>query len=151
MIKKKRKEYYDFSDLVKEVNEKLGIDQREAGKYFHPDTGNFKEWHKEKGYPDIDPDGKIPDHSQIWFKEYGKDCQNGKWKDTPYLDFWHFQIDNLFMYDVSNDSMNSLYVGIDDPDWDCKFEPWQLEIQKVYHELFYDLSVGGWIEVHLSW
>jgi len=46
MIKKKIKEYYDFSDLVKEVNEKLGIDQRKAGKYFHPDTGNFKEWHK---------------------------------------------------------------------------------------------------------
>ena len=151
MIKKHTKDYYNFYDLVDEVDKKIGFDQRDAGKHFHPDTGKFEDWHKEKGYPDIDPEGKIVSHSQIWFTEYNKDCKDGKWKDTPYLDFWHFQLEKLFINEVSNDSMNGLYVGLDEAEWQCDFEPWQLEIQKVYHELFYDISDHGWIDVNLSW
>ena len=43
MVEKKTKEYYDFFDLVKAVDEKLGFDQRDAHKHFGGEYKDF--WH----------------------------------------------------------------------------------------------------------
>ena len=65
------------------------------------------------------------------------------------MDFWHWQMDNCFGDEVRNDSFNSLYVGLDEIE--MLEEDWQLVIQKVYHELFFDISDNGWIDVRMCW
>ena len=103
MAKKKIKEYYEFFDLVEEVDNKLGYDQRDADKHFGGD----------------------------------------------YKDYWHYQLDNLFTSEVSNDSMNSLYIGLDMEGFDAG--NWKYQIQKVYNELFADIAdEDGYVEVWIS-
>lgn len=150
-IKNKKLKFYDFFDLVETVDKKIGYDQRSAGKHFFPDTGNFTDWHKLKGYGQKDSEGKHPSSSQIWFSEYQKEISEGVWKDTPYLDFWHWQMDNCFSSELSNDSYNTFYVGDDINHFSDKPKEWQLEIQRVYKDLFFDISKDGYIEVSVSW
>ena len=79
-MEKQTLEYYDFFDFVKKVDEKLGFDQRDCGKYFHPTSGKFGDWCDSKNYPEIDPQGKHRGSSQIWFKNIIKISKiiNGK-------------------------------------------------------------------------
>lgn len=74
-------------------------------------------------------------------------------KKPPYMDFWHWQLDNCFGVNVQNDSHNRLYVGMDQNEWGFskKTEQWQLVIQKVWMDLFYEISNNGWINVYISW
>ena len=148
---KKSKSFYDFYELTELVDKELGFDQRDAGKHFYPDTYSFDKWHNVKGYPETDSDGKHKRSSQIWFAEYQAEIASGKIKDTPYCDFWHWQMDACFGSEISNDSMNSLYVGDDEDEIYQVANDWQMKIQKVYKKLFYDISDDGWIDVEISW
>lgn len=140
----------DFSTIQEVVASQLGFDIRDCGKHFYPETGKFADWHKKKRYPKKDPDGKAPNCSQIWFKEYMDEVQNGTWLDTPYLDFWHFQLDNCIddVENFKNDSINRLYVGKPFKHW----QPWQCTIQEKWNELFgSSADDDGYIDVWFSW
>jgi len=150
MAEKKTMEYYLFYDLNDEVEKSLGFDIRDCGKHFYPDTTSFDQWHKDKGYPETDSEGKHMNSSQIWFAEFKRDIAKGKIKKVPYLDFWHWQMDHCFGTEVRNDTYNTLYVGMDE-DYIGEMEPWQSGIQQKFHDLFYHLSDEGWINVYISW
>jgi len=150
MAKKITKEFYVLMDMNEEVSNSLGYVIRACGKHFFPQTISFKEWHKSKKYPKKDSEGKNMGSSKIWYKEYQEEIRKGLFKEVPYLDFWHWQIDNCFLENVYNDSYNSLYVGLEE-DTVGKMTFWQKEIQEKYYELFYHLSKDGWIDVRISW
>lgn len=140
----------DFLSMRDDVEAKLGFDIRDCGKHFYPETGNFTDWHKKKRLPKKDPDGKAPNCSQIWFSEYQDDIRAKRWLDTPYLDFWHFQLDNCFLDPdlIRNGTSVHLYVGKPFGDW----MEWQIEIQNAWNELFGSLAdENGYVEVWLSW
>lgn len=86
-------------------------------------------------------------------KELGYDLRNcGKYfypnqDKTPYLDFWHWQLDNCFDR-LSNDTYCHLYIGLD---FDT-ITVWQMEIQKTWNWLFRDIAdEGGHVWVWVSW
>lgn len=131
------------------VNSKLGYDQRGCGKHFFPDTINFDTWRKKKGYVGKDPDGKSWNSSQIWYAEWVLELSEGLYNETPYLDFWHWQIGNCIVdrENFRNDSIQTIYVGMD-----LVFtEEWQRVIQQVWCNLYYELSDNGYLEVEVSW
>lgn len=140
---------YDFFEMKGLVEKDLGYDIRDCGKHFYPETGKFEDWHKKKKYPKYDSEGKEKSSSQIFFSEYMKDIREGKWLDTPYCDFWHFQLNNCFEGFNGNGSHNLLYIE------DCfhfKLEDWQKTIQNKYYELFKDLSdEDGYVSVYVEW
>lgn len=140
---------YLYSQMKQMVEDKLGFPFRGCGKHFYPDSGDFDDWIKHKGYPEFDSEGKPADSSQIWFKEYMDDSRNGKWLDTPYLDFWHFQLGYMFEGEVRNDSHQRLFVGYADQNVE---ETWIWDIQKVWKDLFGHLAdENGYVDVWLSW
>lgn len=56
-------------------------------------AGNhFDKWHRSKGYPIRDEQGKHKNSSQIWFKEYQRDPE-GVISSPAFFNFWHFCID----------------------------------------------------------
>lgn len=68
---------------------------------------DFDNWADSKGYGQTDPDGKRRGESNIWYKEWQSDIQNGVWKKVPYSSF----ID-MFMYDIEdlgNDESEEIY------------------------------------------
>lgn len=149
MVEKESLEYYDFHEMSKEVDKALGYRQRESGEHFYPDATSFYDWYKTTGYPEIDSDGKSVGSSQIWYAEYQVKIKSGELKEVPYCDFWHWQLDNVFMGDITNGCYINLSVSLDG--WD-NIEPWQLEIQWKWNELFGHLADGdGWIFVCVGW
>jgi hypothetical protein len=140
---------YRLNEMVDMVNAQLGYDQRACGKHFYPNTGDFNDWHKSKKYGKTDPSGLDQGSSQIWFKEFKTDVEQGDWLETPYLDFWHWQLDNCFMGEVSNDSNAMLSIH---PNKAYKSEHWQLEIQNTWYEMFKHIADSdGDINVFVSW
>lgn len=125
---------YDYMDIKKEVNTRLGYDMRSAGKHFYPESMTFEEWSKSTG---ID--------------NYGEYQKSGK--EIPYMDFWHFQADYCFMNGVSNDSYLKLYVGSPDDSEEFKdAEEWQKEIQRVWCDVCKDFKQKyGYITVWMCW
>jgi len=140
--------FYDFTEMVKLINKVLGYDQRKAGKHFYPDTGDFTDWHKMKKYPVNDEENKHFLSSQIWYKEYRNDIENGIWKDTPYMDFWHWQVDKGVNEGFSNDSYG--YVRIN-PEIAKNEKEWIKEIQQVWYDTFKEISVDGRVKIWISW
>jgi hypothetical protein len=66
----------------------------------------------------------------------------------PYLDFWHWQCDNCFFRPVFNDTYNKLYIGLEKQN----ITFWQLDIQKIWNELFKHLAdESGYINIWISW
>lgn len=131
------------------INGVLGYDQRKAGKHFFPGTGKFMDWHKLKKLPKIDSVGKDLFSSQSFSKMYKEDIKNKLWKETPYLDFWHFQIENCFNDDFRNDSYGTVNIGMEIVE---DAEPWQKEIQKVWNNTFKELAdKNDIVDVWISW
>jgi hypothetical protein len=67
----------------------------------------FDKWADSKGYGQTDPDGKRRGASNIWYKEWQDDINNGVWQKVPYCSF----ID-MFMYDIEdlgNDESEEIY------------------------------------------
>ncbi len=94
------------------------------------------------------------DNDILGFKtrDCGKHFHPNK-ENPPYMDFWHWQVDNCFGNNVQNDSHNRLYIGLDQNEWSFSTETlqWQLIIQKAWMDLFYSISENGWINVYMSW
>ena len=77
--------------------------------------------------------------------------KEGKWDETPYMDFWHWQMDNCVGDDFRNDTYSSVYVGMD-PSYLENAEDWQKEIQQVWNDEFKHLANEyGWIKIWVSW
>lgn len=63
-------------------------------------------------------------------------------QEDPYLDFWHWQLENVFRTEVRNDSVNTLYIGTDPK----KFKEgkgakeWQMHIQEIWYDMFKHLA-----------
>ncbi len=137
--------YYNFYELNDKVDDELGFNSRHCGKHFYPDSGTFDEWCDSKGYGKVDSEGKNRSSSNIWFKEYEEDAE---WKQVPYMDFWHWQLESCFLNDVRNDNYNKLYVGLDE----FRGADWQLKIQKTWNKLFKNIAnEEGYIDVWISW
>ena len=136
-------------DMCKNINQILGYDQRECGKQFYPETGTFDDWHKANNLKVKDGDGNHKNSSQIYFCWYQSDIASGKWKDTPYCDFWHWMLDNCFDANFRNDTEQHLYLGNLRITFHHK---WQKEIYKVWQSVYGHLcDEHGYIEVHVSW
>jgi len=143
------KTFHNFIEMCDLIDKKLGYSQRKCGKHFFPNTGDFYDWHKMKKYPNHDSEGKYLNSSQIWFAEYQKEISEGKWKDTPYMDFWHWQLKNCVNEDFKNDSYG--YVSIN-PECAKNAKSWQKEIQQVWYETFKDIAdENGHINIWISW
>jgi hypothetical protein len=152
ILKSTKIKFYNFDDLVKLVDQELGCDQRDCGKFFYPESLSFDEWHKIKKYPKKDKEGKYKGSSQIWYSEYQQEVNSGIIEETPYCDFWHKQLDSCFLDDVSNDSYNQLYVGLDDEVTQFAEDSWELYIQKIYNKLFKKMAnKDGYVSVRISW
>lgn len=148
-VSTREKKFYDFIEMCNEIDGILGFDQRDAGKHYHPDSGDFYEWCDSKGYGEKDPEGKYRGSSQIWFAEHQEECRDGKWFRTPYMDFWHWQLDNCVGHDFSNDSYSTVCVH---PDCASDAEEWQKEIQQVWWETYKDIAdENGYIDIWVSW
>jgi len=132
--------FYDFMEMTRAIDKILGYKQRDAGRHFFPGTGDFNDWHDKKGYPQIDSDGKDRGSSQIWFKEYEKDCADDKFKKRPYMDFWHWQMKHCVDDEgrFRNDTYNWVSVSMDCCDEET--EDWQREIMQVWHDTFKHLA-----------
>lgn len=150
-LKPQTKNFYNLMEMCDEVDNLLGFSQRGCGKVFYPDTGTFDDWHKEKGLPKIDPEGKEKSSSQLWYAEYMKEVKEGKWNETPYLDFWHWQLDNTLPESFRNDSYSQVYVGLDS--YIMKDAPdWVVAIQTAWHVLYKDVAdKHGDVDVWVSW
>ena len=131
-ISSRTKTFYDFIEMKHEIDRVLGYNQRGCGKHFHPTTGNFDDWCISKGYGDIDPDGIDRNSSRTWYGEYQEDIANSKWDDTPYLDFWHWQLKNCVNESFSNDSYGWVNIS---PRCAEDAEDWQKVIQQVFQDL----------------
>lgn len=84
-------EFYDYSEIQEYIEKKYAVKTRDyARKWEHS-----SEWHRKKGHVGkLDPEGKTLGSSQIWFREYQEDPE-GAAKEPPYLDFWHWLLDNI--------------------------------------------------------
>lgn len=143
--------FYNFIEMTHEIDRILGYEQRHCGKHFHPETGEFRDWCDTKGYGDHDSEGKFWNSSQIWFAEYQKDIADDKWDDTPYMDFWHWQLKNCVDESFRNDSYSKFSISMDYC-CDDETQPWQREIMQVWHDTFKHLAdEDGSINIWVSW
>lgn len=148
-ITKITKVMYDFGEMTDEIDRILGYSQRGCGKHFHPNTGEFEDWHKSKGYGRVDPEGKNIGDSQFWYAAYQQDIADGKFIETPYLDFWHWQLENCMNDGFHNDSCGYVIISMECAE---EAEDWQKEIQQVWHDTFIDIAdEDGCVEVWISW
>jgi hypothetical protein len=145
-----KKELMDFIEMCEQVNKVLGYDQRNAGKHFHPNSGNFEDWCNSKKLPEIDPEGKHRGSSQVWYAEYQKDILLRNWSETPYYDFWHWQLDNSVPCNFRNDSNSTLCI---DPDLVNLHTPrWVKVIHKVWISEFSEYADENFmINIKVSW
>ncbi len=150
MIKKHYIEAFDYNEMVEAVSKKVGVDitdSEKVGKKFFPKSVTLREWHKQKKYPKKDSDGKDVGSSKIWWNEFQEEIKNGL-EATPYLRFWHFQLDFcLSKNEVVNGCNTLLYVG----PLDEKAEPWQKKIQSIFGEVCKDISKDNYVRVYINW
>lgn len=150
-VKTKTIYYYDFFKIVDEVNEKLGYNQRNAGRHFHLNAMGFNEWCDFKNYGEEDSEGKHRGISQIWWSEYTQDINDGTIIEVPYYDFWHTQLDICIDEHMYNGAIVDVYVGLD------KYKTrgmnhWQLEIHKVWNDVCKDImNIGGYVTCKVEW
>lgn len=151
MVSKYTKEAYNFLEMRDAVDKKLGFKQRSAHEFFDKEGVSFSQWHKNKGYPDIDPEGKEKHSSTLWFKDYQLDIDTGTVKENVFMDFWHYQMNNCFLREIRNDSFNTLNISLEEFPIKDKND-WRYKIQKVYNELFSSIAdEEGYVEIWLSW
>ncbi len=80
--------------------------------------------------------------------------KKGEYLDQSYMDFYHWQLDHTLSHDFCNDSYSTIYVGMDldvyiEAD---KIEPWHVEIQQVWNDLYKDIAdEGGHVNIWVSW
>lgn len=141
--------HYSFEQMVDIIDKKLGFHQRNCGKHYHPETGDFYAWHKSKGYSKLDPEGKEPNASQIWYTEFKQDIIDGNWKKTPYYDFWHWQLKHSINETITNYSYGWVNIS---PDMANGFDTWIKEIQQAWFETFKDIADENMkVKVLFSW
>ena len=150
------KTFYNFMEMIDHVNEVLGYDQRHAGNPKGIKIDNFNDWRISKGYGEKDSVGKHFRSSQIWYAEYVKEIASGEWEEAekfPNRDFWIWQLDNCVTENFANDSYSSVCIDVDGTYIDMdKLEPWQQEIQQVWHDEFKHLAHDGyWIDIWVCW
>lgn len=99
--------FIDYEEAIDMIEEKHKIETRDVlGALSH-----FTKWAKKRGLNKAskDADGKPLNSSQIWYKEYQADPE-GKAACPPYLDFWHWVVDN---YEVHNGCIFTMNVSVD--------------------------------------
>lgn len=142
-------ESYDFFKMSNTVDTELGFEQAAAGKHFYPDSIDFDEWHKKKGYPKKDIEGKYLYSSSVWFKEFQEEVQRGIIKEVPFLNFWHWQVEHCFKTEVRNPCHNFLNVSKEIAENE---EEWIQVLQNKWNELFSPYAdEDGFISVYISW
>ena len=80
------KKYIELEDLSSYFDEKYHQN------YLYDKLGtdlHFYQWHKNKGYPELDTAGNRAGASRIWLKEYMLDITGEKAKPER-LDFWNY-------------------------------------------------------------
>jgi len=81
---------------------------------YYKSDGDFDNWRKSKGYGDTDPDGVRHGASNIWYKEWQNDINNGLCVKKPYccfIDMFEDDIQNLGAdYDQKVYTLNLDYI-----------------------------------------
>jgi len=99
-----REPILDYHEIMHYLEAKYKFQSRDYANS-HP---HFSKWAKAKGYNGKDPEGKALNSSQIWYAEYMADPK-GNAECPPYLDFWHWLIDQFF--DFHNGCEQTLFVA----------------------------------------
>jgi len=133
-----------YNKCQKWVGKVLGKDLRN----YAGNSGHFKKWKDAKGYGDTDPEGKKWGSSQIWYAEYNADPK-GKATCPPYLDFWHWIIDQT---EVSNGCI--IWLPIHEADSLDEDKQWVAEILRTFKKEFAEYIVDedeGFLPMYVSW
>jgi hypothetical protein len=159
MLKAYKKQYYDWSELTKEVEKLSGKKTRDwAGKYsiqYDYSKGDFPaaQWAIKNGY-----DWRVL-NDPVDEEGMKLRCEiNTKWMETEeyelldsvqYQDFWHYALDAIFP-ELSNDSY--LRFCPKEALAEAKNEePWVREILECYIKVFKMNNIPDEIEVHIWW
>lgn len=132
------KTFYDFIEMKNLINEKLGYDQRNVGKYLFPNGAEFEEWYEIRGeerYKDKSLAKQMYDSSS--------------YERTPYLDFWHWQLKNCCSDSFRNDSYTKFCISKELAEDEPK---WIQDIQNMWYNTFKDIAdEDGVIYIWVSW
>ena len=137
-VKSYTKTFYDFIEMKALVNEKLGYDQRNVGKYLFPNGADFEAWYAIRG------------KEQYGDKNFAKErYDSSEYERTPYLDFWHWQLDNCCSDSFANDSYSSFSIN---PELAEDEQEWIKNIQNMWYETFKDIAdEDGNIDIWVCW
>lgn len=142
-------EYYDYSELAKEVCQLLGRDIRD----YDGSHGHFGRWCDATGRGQTDPEGKHRNSSQVWYAEYRAD-PNGEAASPEYRDFWHWW---LKYHEIENggyeDYNNFVEIRTDlmeDGDYDADEHDWIIEILDTFIQVLGD-DADKEITLHYYW
>lgn len=147
---------YDFHQMRSIVETNLGYDTRDCGKNIYPESqGDKFDWAEEVGYFK-DKDWKSKTLTKEQAKEYDDLVKDSKWIETPYLDYWQWQLGAVFRRSVRNDSTNSIYIGTSEGIDLNKLKAvpnfWQLMILEEWNKTFAHLTdKHGWIKIEMWW
>lgn len=167
-LKKHIKEYYKWDEIVDAVEAKSGKDTRDwAGKYKNKPTtedyllGNFPaaNWAKSKGYNwevlNDNPDGTPRTDEEIKLRvKINEEYRSVEDQyEIPYQDFWHYTIDNMFLY-AENGSFHYF-----DPeqhleeikDKNLGDKEFVKEILPYFVEVFKENKIKGSVQVLIDW
>ena len=116
-LKEQTHKYYDYFEMQKMVEKKLGYEIRDCGKHFHPNGVDFKSWYNMSNTKGIqimktfNTDVNLSEVREA-YKEFELWLINKpEYIKYPYLDFWHWQIDHVFN-NVQNDSFSKLNISL---------------------------------------
>lgn len=133
------KTFYDFMQMCKIINQKLGYTQREVGKFLYPDGTDFETWYELCGEKNYGKNKKIA--QEVYNMAY--------FDKIPYLDFWHWQIENCCDESFSNDSYSKFCIS---PELAESEPEWIQNIQNVWYETFKDIAdEDGYIDIWVCW
>ena len=164
MASKYTSEYYDYHELVGEVEDFTGKKVRDwAGKFTNCpskqdyETGNFPEakWAKEQGYDwtVLCGNHSTPDQIELRKKIYAE--FEASPANLPYQDFWHYAINNIF-YDVTNGCSRWFcpkrsLENVEDTNSKGESQEWIREVLRAFIAVMERDEMEDEIEVYIGW
>lgn len=74
---------------------------------YYKSSDDFDNWCNSKNHGEIDPAGKERSASNIWYKAFEDDIENGLWKEVPHCSFIDMFLDDI--EDLGNDESEDIY------------------------------------------
>lgn len=158
---------YNYNEIINYIEKKYNINTREYGR--DPNESHFEKYQRITGDKAIVSPIYHKDHYQIYrdrkyitstkekydedfkfiydqYKRYQEWCKKNP--EPPYLDYWHWLLENSF-YSPQNGTKETIYVkeilDNDNPEWVKQIT------QMIYDEFSEDLNDDGSLNVWIEW